>query len=567
MRQFIPALSALLCLSTTTMASTTVTIRLVATTDVHGCYFPYNFIERAPMEGSLARTCSYVRELRKQYGDNLILLENGDLLQGQPTCYYTNYIDTLKTNIAAEVVNYMGYDAYTLGNHDIEPGHNVYDKWMSEVECPALGANIIDTSTGEPYVRPYVIIEREGVRIAILGLLTPAVPNWLNETIWSGMRFDDLESAAAKWMEYIRDNEDPDLVVGLLHTGWKGGIKTPDYCENAVRDIATNVKGFDIIFFGHDHQLRDTTVCGVLCLNPANKARAVADASVTLTIDNGEVVDKNIEGKIVDICGEDIDLDFIDHFYPRINEVKEYVGKKIGVFADSMLTRDCFFGSAPFTDIVHNMQLALTGADISFNAPLSFNAKINKGDLFMSDMFKLYRYENKVYVVRMTGAEVRRHLEMSYDLWVNTMTSADDHIMLVEEGDNGYRFKNMTFNFDSAAGIDYEVDVTRPDGEKVKILQMSNGEPFDEDKWYNVVMNSYRGNGGGELLTRGAGIPKEELPGRIVFQSELDQRYYLTREIEKAGTVTPAANNNWKFVPEQWTAPAIERDRKLLFGY
>lgn len=570
MRHIITALASLMCIgaSTTTMATTTtVSLRLVETSDVHGCYFPYNFIERTPMAGSLARTCSYIKQLREEYGDRLILLENGDILQGQPTCYYTNFIDTLKPNIAAEIVNYMGYDATSIGNHDIEPGHAVYDKWMGEMECPAVGANIIDTSTGEPYVKPYVIIEREGVRIAVMGLLTPAVPNWLNETIWSGLRFDDLKTSAAKWMDYIRDNEAADVVVGLFHTGWQGGIKTDDYCENAVEDIAKSVDGFDIIFFGHDHQRRDTIVNGVVCLNPANNARAVAEASVSLTIEDGKVVDKKIDGKVTNICDQEIDIDYIEHFYGRINEVRDYVGKKIGVFADSMLTRDCFFGSAPFTDFIHNMQLAITGADISLNAPLSFDAKIKQGDLYMSDMFKLYRYENKMYVVRMTGAEVRRHLEMSYDQWVNTMQSADDHIMLIDKGDDGrYRFKNMTFNFDSAAGIDYEVDVTRPDGEKVRILRMSNGEEFREDKWYDVVMNSYRGNGGGELLTRGAGIPKEELQSRIIFQSDLDQRYYLTREIEKAGTVTPAANNNWRFVPQEWAQPAIERDRILLFG-
>ena len=158
---------------------------------------------------------------------------------------------------------------------------------------------------------------------------------------------------------------------------------------------------------------------------------------------------------------------------------------------------------------------------------------------------------------------------MSYDLWVNTMKSPDDHIMLLsddaKDDKQRYMFKNLAFNFDSAAGIDYEVDVTKPDGEKVRILRMSNGEPFDETKWYNVAMNSYRGNGGGELLTKGAGIPREELKKRIIYQSERDQRHYLTQEIEKAGRMNPQAHHNWRFVPEEWTLPAIERDRKLLF--
>ena len=123
----------------------------------------------------------------------------------------------------------------------------------------------------------------------------------------------------------------------------------------------------------------------------------------------------------------------------------------------------------------------------------------------------------------------------------------------------------LTFNFDSAAGIDYEVDVTKPDGQKVRILRMSNGEPFDEARWYKVAVNSYRGNGGGELLTQGAGIPHDELDKRIIWRSKRDQRYYLMKEIERMGTVDPQPNHNWRFVPEEWVKPAAERDRQLLF--
>ena len=147
----------------TTMAkkTETITLRILATTDVHGAFFPYNFIERKPMQGSLARVSTYINEQRKNFGDKLILLENGDILQGQPTCYYTNYIKPELPNVAAQVVNYLKYDAATFGNHDVETGHAVYDKWIKEMNCPTLGANIIDKATGQPYVKPYTIIERD----------------------------------------------------------------------------------------------------------------------------------------------------------------------------------------------------------------------------------------------------------------------------------------------------------------------------------------------------------------------------------------------------------------------
>ena len=561
-------LFALLCICMTAMAkqSKTVTIRLVETSDVHGAFFPYNFTERRPMEGTMARVSTYLKRQRKTYGDRLILLDNGDILQGQPTCYYTNYVKTDEPNIAAEVINYLKYDAETFGNHDVETGHAVYDKWIKEVKCPMLGANIIDTKTNKPYVKPYTIIEREGVRVAILGMLTPAIPNWLHESLWTGLRFDEMLQTARHWLKILKEQEKADVIVGLFHSGWDGGIVTPTYEEDVARKMAETVEGFDVIFFGHDHTERNTTINNTLCMDPSCNALKVAEA--TIQIRNGKVVSK--KGEIIDVRNEAIDQQYIAHFQPQIDAIRQYVERQLGTFASPMRSRDAFFGSAAFTDLIHQLQLDETHADISFNAPLTFNTDIKAGPIYMSDMFKLYRFENKIYVFRMTGEEVRKHLERSYDLWVNTMKSPDDHIMMLNEGSAGDEqrrgFKNLTFNFDSAAGIDYVVDVTKPDGQKVHILQFSDGRPFDEKAWYKVVMNSYRGNGGGELLTQGAGIPLDSINNRIIFMSERDQRYYLTQKIEREGKVEGKALNNWRFIPDAWARPAIERDRKLIFG-
>ena len=192
---------ALLSLNIMTAAKTnkTVTLRIIETSDVHGAFFPYDFIERRPMNGTMARVSTYLKRQRQKFGNRLILLDNGDILQGQPTCYYSNYVKTDLPNVAAEVINYLKYDAEVFGNHDIETGHIVYDKWIRELNCPTLGANIIDTKSGKPYVEPYLMLERNGVRIAVLGMLTPAIPNWLHQNLWSGMRFEEMVSCARKW--------------------------------------------------------------------------------------------------------------------------------------------------------------------------------------------------------------------------------------------------------------------------------------------------------------------------------------------------------------------------------
>jgi 2',3'-cyclic-nucleotide 2'-phosphodiesterase/3'-nucleotidase len=552
-----------------------VTIKVIETSDVHGCFFPYDFINRAPKRGSLARVSTYVDSLRATYGENLLLLDNGDILQGQPTCYYCNFVKPEMENLAAKVVNYMRYDAETIGNHDVETGHAVYDKWISEVKCPMLGANVINTATGKPYLTPYTIFEREGVRIAVIGMLTPAIPNWLQESLWSGMRFEEMTASARYWVDYVKKNEQADVIIGLFHSGREGGITTDEYEEDASLRVAKEVPGFDLILYGHDHTKHQDIITNdkggiVLCLDPSSIALMVCDAEIKVTMVDGQVRNKQVTGKVVSVADLPINEQFMDYFQADIDSVDAFVNRKIGVFKNAIYTRDCYFGNSAFCDFIHNLQLEITGADISFNAPLTFDEKIDAGDVRVSDMFNLYKYENQIYVMNLTGEEVRKHLEMSYDLWVNTMTSPDDHIMMLNDGAKGdqqrFGFKNLAFNFDSAAGIDYEVDVTKPDGQKVRILRMSNGQPFDEHKTYKVALNSYRGNGGGELLTKGAGIPHEELDNRIIYRSEKDQRFYLMKEIEKKGVVDPQPNNNWRFVPTEWTKPALARDRRLIFG-
>ena len=565
--------------------SKTVKLKVIETSDVHGHFFPWDFMEGRPIKGTLVRANSYITRQRKAMGnDRLLLIDNGDILQGQPCVYWSNYVMPEDENLAAQVVNYMQYDAETVGNHDIEPGHKVYDKWIREVRCPLLGANIVheDKKNAEANpkniytgLQPYSVHYVDGAKIVVLGMLTPAIPNWLNRSIWKGIEFEEMVSCAKKWVKYIQENEKPDLLFGLFHSGLNGGIHTPDYDEDATEAVAKEVPGFDIIFFGHDHMLHNEWVTNcegkkVLCIDPSCYVKYIAEADITLKYKDDKLVSKQIKGKLVNVENETIDEQMLQHFQPKIDEVKAYVARKIGRFEHPVYSREGFFGNSAFTDLIHNLQLKISGADVSFNAPLAFDNVIQAGEVTQADMFKLYRFENLMFVLRMTGEEIHKYLEFSYSLWANTMTSPDDHALLLNDASKYDQqrtgFMNYTFNFDSAAGIDYVVDLTKPAGQKVNILQMTNGEPFDESKWYKVVMNSYRANGGGELLTRGAGIPQDSLESRVLFHTDMDQRHYLTEKIHEMGSVDPQPNHNWRFVPEAWARPALERDYKQLFG-
>jgi 2',3'-cyclic-nucleotide 2'-phosphodiesterase/3'-nucleotidase len=308
----------------------------------------------------------------------------------------------------------------------------------------------------------------------------------------------------------------------------------------------------------------------LVVMGPTSQGKRIAEADIFLTMKKGHVVEKRITASTPNVDGgrpEDEHF-FLGKFTKQRQTLGEWVDQPIGRLTKPLWERDAFFGPSEFIDLIHQLQLDLTGADVSFAAPLSFDSRLQAGTIRVSDMFALYKYENFLYTMRMTGREIRDFLEMSYDLWTNQMQSADDHILLLDNNlDNGTRLglKNVSYNMDSAAGIQYVVDVSKPEGERVRILSMADGSPFDLDRDYRVAINSYRGNGGGELITRGAGIPHGELKNRILASTDKDLRFYLMRRIQEQKIITPKKLNCWRFVPDEWAPAAIERDRKILF--
>lgn len=551
-----------------------VIFRVLETTDVHGNYFPYDFINRTPGSGSMARIYNYVLQQREQYApEHVLLLDAGDILQGQPAAYFYNYIDTVSTHACAAVLNYMGYDAATVGNHDIEAGHAVYDRWSAQCKMPMLGANIIRTADGTPYWKPYTIIEKDGIRFAVLGMLTTGIPTWLPENLWAGMRFDDMVETAQKYMPEMKAQAD--VVIGLFHSGVGNPQADGKYNENASLQVAREVPGFDLILCGHDHRRacrRMNTKAGdsVQVLNTGAGAEYVAAATITVEKRKGRAVVKKVDGELVNITALEPQTDFISQFSKQMNDVQAFVGEKIGESSVRLDTRDAFFGPSAFVDFIHQLQLRISGAEISFAAPLSFDASIPEGDIRVSDMFNLYKFENMLYVMRLSGQEIKDFLEYSYGGWVDQMRSPNDHLLLfsdynITSPDRWQRLRTPSYNFDSAAGLIYTVDVTRPRGQKVTILSMASGEPFDLQRTYRVAVNSYRGNGGGGLLTRGSKIDKAELLRRIEWSTEKDLRYYLMQAIREEYQICPRALNQWRFIPEDWTTAAAERDAKILF--
>lgn len=544
-------------------------VRIMATTDIHGNIFSKDLVSGDHLRSSVSKVSSFIRSCDSL---GLVILDNGDNLQGNPSVYYYNFEDTTSHHLWAEVLNYLDYDAITVGNHDLEAGHKVYDRIRSQYNFPMLAANGVSVETGEPYFEPYTIIRKNGLKIAVLGLITPGVPGWLPEVLYSGIEFEDMTKSAEKWMPEIK-KQNPDIIVGLFHSGWNqeygGGIPGSLMNENASLEVAEKVPGFDVVFIGHDHDVKSEYVINsagdtVLILDGGSHARfiSVADLSVTGSGKNSRVKASGFLVKTDTLVSDPL---FDEQFRVQFGDVRSYVKRNIGSLNNTISTRESYFGDSPFMDLIHKVQLETTGADISFAAPLSFDVTIDSGDILVQDMFDLYRYENMLYTISLSGNEIDSYLEYSYGLWTNQMNSITDYMLKYNPSDKNLRFSNRYYNFDSAEGIIYEVDLTRNEGDRVSIKSMTSGEPFITDKMYRVALNSYRGSGGGGHLTSGSGLGEKEIKSRLINSSDKDLRYYMIKWFEKEHDINIETNGNWKFVPGNWTDSAGKREYKLLF--
>ena len=560
-----------------------ITIKIVQTSDVHGAVFPYDFINDNEFAGSLARVSTYLKQERSNSSQHVIYIDNGDILQGQPPVYFSNFIDTTGKNLVSRALNYLGARALTVGNHDVEAGKPVYDKVAKESKFPLLAANISNKETGEPYFEPYTIINIKGIKVAVMGLITPNVPNWLPKKLWEGMEFGDMLPSAALWMKEIQTKDQPEIIVGMFHDGFGevNELETGEIIfENASSQIAYHVPGFDLLLIGHDHQLRNTISKNivdedVLVLNPGGGCRYVAVATIKLNWNPQSLkYDKEITGELIELSQFDPDQEFMQEFAVDYKLVKEFVDAPVGVISSEMSTREAMFGPSAFIDFIHQIQLDITQADVSFVAPLSFDAKVAAGELLVSDMFSLYRFENYLYTMQLSGEEIKNYLEYSYGVWMNQMKNPGDFMLNYRYDENGELAKGRngrimlngpSYNFDSAAGLIYTVDLSKPVGERIVIKSLQNGKPFNLNEKYRVAINSYRGSGGGGHLEVGAGIPKADFDSRLLASTTTDFRRFMMDWIREKGTVEPLVLNNWKVIPEDWVKAAKEREMELLF--
>lgn len=550
------------------------TFRLLTTNDVHGRYFDSLYVNDRT-NNSLLNVSWYVDSLRMAEGkDNIILVDAGDCLQGDNAAYYFNYVDTESPHLYARMVDYIGYDAVVVGNHDIETGHPVYDRIDVQMKTPFLAANAIRTDNGEAYFQEYVTLKRHGLRITIIGFTNPNIKNWLSPLLWEGMEFKSLLPFVQETVDRVVAKEKSDVVIVAVHAGTGDGDGSQ--LESQGLDLLNSLEGVDFVVCAHDHRPVTEVNDDICLINAGSHCRYLGQGTLNVKVRDGKIVEKTVSGDLIPVDKSKIDTDMKAAFRPDYEAVKAFTVKEVGELKSDLRTRDAYRGMSDYINLVHAIGLGCEPAQISFAAPLTFNGFVKAGTLVYNDLFTIYPFENQLFVVKMTGEEIKNYLEYSYDMWINTISSANDRLLKIvnqpdsRTGQKRWSFVGRSYNFDSAAGLEYVVDVTRPLGERVQIESLADGTPFSTDAEYNVAMTSYRASGGGGHMRDGAGIDTDKIDDRVVeYYPEIRDLIYKylqeNKAIDPAETGDPKLIGHWEFVPAEMAEKAMDRDMELLF--
>jgi 2',3'-cyclic-nucleotide 2'-phosphodiesterase/3'-nucleotidase len=510
-------------------------IEIFGTNDIHGAYFSKSYIDDKVFP-SLSNLHYYVDSIRAVSGeDGVVLIDCGDNLQGSNASYYYNFEDTSgNPHLLSRIFNYMKYDAVLVGNHDLEPGHHVYDGVKEDFNGAYLAANAIDQKSGNCYFQEYTILHKGGLDVAVLGFTNPNVKSWIAPEKYEGLDFVAISDMAQRLVDEVVKKESPDVVVLAVHSGL--GVDSVAGFENCAYYLASNVKGVDVVMAAHDHRKTAKKFYNgedsVLVVEAGSKLEHFSNITVSVKKRWCQVLDKQVSGAIVSTKGIPESEEYNALFDEDYKRVRDFSNMPIGFLTSPLDMEFSMEKESPYMKFIHQLQLSQPGVDISINAPLASKGVIPQGQLIFNDLFTLYRFENLLYIVEMSGSEIESYLEAAYDKRVSG--------------------EGPLYNLDSAAGLIYTVSKSAPKGSRVNIISMADGSAFEKNKIYKVAMTSYRASGAGGLLQE-AGISQESMNEKVVAVLP-EIRELLYHSIMAQGEINPKLLDldkkigYWKFV-------------------
>lgn len=530
-------------------------VTLLATTDLHGNLLPYDYFTAQPANRGLAKIATLIQAARAD-NPNSLLIDCGDTIQGTPLeAVYQHYVETgrlpLKLAFAGSplehepmmlAMNAIGYDAMVVGNHEFNFGLKNIARARRDARFPWISSNIhvVRGSSVQPFA-PYFVKSIAGVKIAVVGVTTPGIPNWETEEHYRGYEFENGVDAVRRAVAEVRGREHPDIVIVAAHSGLdrdpqKETSASGDSHENMVYQIATEVKGIDAIVFGHTHsQLASLRIGDVLLMQPKNWGMSLG--RMEFVLDRSDTTGWKITSKssklipVTNATGADPKILEIAKPYQELAE--NYLNTPVADAPVELNARLARVEDTAIIDAVQQVQLFYSNADVSFASSFNARAEIPKGQVTVRQIASLYVYENQLYAIQGNGKMVREALENAARYYKSCSADCSQGPLINPQV--------IGYNYDMAEGVDYEIDLKQPPGNRIRNLRW-HGEPLSDDQPLRIAVNNYRAGGSaGYSMFRDA---------NIVWRSPDEIRDLVIQYYTDRGKLPTQPDNNWRVVPD-----------------
>ncbi len=520
-----------------------VALNILLTSDIHGTVYPLHYQDNSQAEIGLAKISTLIKKERSQ-NTNVLLIDNGDFIQGTPfTYHYATYEKDTK-NPMSLLANYLNYDAAVIGNHEFNYGMDILNNAVATANFPYLSANILDKNIKAPYFgKPYLIKNTESnIKVAVLGVTTHYIPNWEQAHHIKDLLFEDALEATKKWVSYIREHEKPDLLVLAYHGGFERDLQTglPTEVltgENQGYAMCHEIEGLDILLTGHQHrQIAHTAINGVTILQTGCNGHSVGKVTVTFEKTEQQWVKKESYSELLTVQGVEADPNVLSLVSDYEENTQKWLDQPIGIIQGDMQISDAMqtrLQDHPFIEFINKIQMEIANVSISCTSLFHNEAKGFPKHITMRDIVSNYIYPNTLKVIRVTGADIKDALELS----ATYFTLNDNRNIIVNPA--YIEPKPAHYNYDMWEGISYVLNISKPIGERVESLQYK-GAPLDINEEYDVVMNNYRASGGGNFFMF------QNKP--VVKDIPTDMSELITNYILKHKRIEATNNNNWKVI-------------------
>ena len=530
-----------------------VNIKLLGTSDIHGRVVPWSYgADVEDKSGSYAQIATYVKDVRKN-NKNVVLVDVGDAIQDNQVDVFAKDKKYYKDHPIPKVLNEMKYDVFVLGNHEFNFGMKALDEILKDIKAKKLTANFYYKKNDKRYIDATTIIEKDGVKLGIIGLSTPMSAKFEEDTgNLKDMKFTSPTEEARTQVEKLKE-KGVDAIIVIAHMGIDNENKIPD---TGMRDVINAVDGIDVVIAGHMHKdVPSETIKNTLITEPHRYGTVVSEVDLTFDInDKKEVKLVKKESKTVPVKELEADKKIAEIYKPYHEKLRELNNVVIGQTENEMVPQETKHGvSAAFSkdtglsSFINDVEQHYSGADV---VTFSFDhqkARMNKGDIKKKDIIFNYRYAGgDVTVYELTGKQLKEYMEWSAN-----------YFDTIQPGDTEYRYnaerkKSKYVTYDIFGGVNYKIDLRNPQGSKIVDLTLADGKPVTDDMKLKVGMNSYRfaqlnGKGG---IWEGQQIPvlweSKVAMGREKGTIQNMMIDYITNV--KKGKIDGQSHNRWEII-------------------